>query len=193
VTLSVTFLTAWDAKAMQTEAFVPRGAHAALLTYEADPWPDEGGLPPALAAALAAGLCACGELVGRWFDNVPPPAPMRFLPAPRQNPLQHLRNALPFLEKTCPASLAVTRDPLCAEAFFDTGWTMQYQTLLVIPEGAQVPAGTALPALQTARDWRDFTALETIIALCAPAVDGDAALLACATAAVRSQDLPSKP
>jgi hypothetical protein len=56
MTVNIKFQYRWDEAAMQTETLLPRGAHAALLTYEADPWRDEGGLPPSLAACLAAGL-----------------------------------------------------------------------------------------------------------------------------------------
>jgi hypothetical protein len=181
MSLTVTVHYHWDEAAMQTEALRPRGAHAALLAYEADPWPDEGGLPPAFATALAAGLCACGEVAGRWFEDPPPPATARFLSAPPASVFQRLRDALPVTEKTWPASLALTTDPATAMAFFDTGWWMQYQMVAVLPDGRDEPDPAILAALRSRRDWRDFTGLNQIRALCAPAVDGDAAMIACAS------------
>jgi hypothetical protein len=179
----VAFLTEWDAARMQTAELRPRGAHALLLTFEADPPPADGGLPPALAAALATGLCARGIVAGRWFDTAPPPATARFLPAPARRPLRRLRDALPFVPKTWPADLALTSDPACAAAFFETGWSLQYQAMLVLPEDAGQHAEAALEALRTCRDWRGFADLPAVLALCAPAVDGDAVLLATATEA----------
>ena len=181
MSLRVTFLTEWDAAAMQTVELLPRGAPALLMTFESDPPAVDAGLPPALAAALAKGLCACGIVAGRWFDPGPPPSTARFLPAPSRRPLQRLRDALPFGPQSWQADLALTRDPACAAAFFATGWDLQYQAMLILDEAAQQPEA-ALAALRTARDWRDFADLPAVLALCAPAVDGDAVLLATPTA-----------
>jgi len=182
MSVRVMFLTDWDAAAMQTVDLLPRGAHALLLTFEADPPPEDAGLPPALTDALAKGLCACGVVAGRWFGTAPPPATARFLPAPSRRPLQRMRDALPFGPKTWPADLALTRDPACAAAFFETGWDLQNQALLVLRDDAAQKSKAALEALRTARDWRNFADLPAVLALCAPAVDGDAVLLATATA-----------
>jgi hypothetical protein len=160
---------------------LPRGAHAVLLTFEADPPPKESGLPPALAAALAAALCASGIVAARWFEAAPPPTTARFLPAPERGVLQRLRSLLP-LQETWPASLALTRDPACAAVFFETGWDLQYQAMLLLPEDAEQKSEAALAALRTTRDWRDFADLGTVLALCAPAVDGAAVLIACHSA-----------
>lgn len=187
MSLRAAFLAEWDAAAMQTEELLPRGAHALLLTFEADPPPYDAGLPPALAAALAAGLCACGVVAGRWFDSAPPPVTARFLPAPARRPLQRLRDALPFSPKTWPASLALTRDPNCAAAFFESGWDLQYQAMLILPEDAAQKSDAALTALRTTRDWRDFADLHAVLALCAPAVDGAAVLIASASAETLSK------
>jgi hypothetical protein len=179
----VTFLTEWDAAAMQTVELLPPGAHAELLTFEADPPPEDSSLPAGLAAALAAALCARGIVAARWFDSAPPPATARFLPAPPRHPLQRLRDSMPFAPKTWPASLALTRDPACAATFFETGWDLQYQSILLLPEDAGKETEGALEALRTTRDWRDFADLGAILALCAPAVDGGAILIATSTAA----------
>ena len=168
----VAFLTEWDARAMQTEDLLPRGAHALLLTFESAPPPDDAGLPPGL-----------GIVAGRWFETGPPPGNARFLPAPPRRPLQRVRDALPFAPKTWPADLALTRDPACAAAFFETGWDLQFQAMLILPEAAGEKSEPALAALRVTRDWRDFAGLSAVHALCAPAVDGDAVLFATATEA----------
>lgn len=75
----------WDGALMQTDDLCPRGSRAALLRYTIDPWPEEGGVPSAIAAAFARGLTKDWLVAGRWFDETLPGGDASFLPAPPRN------------------------------------------------------------------------------------------------------------
>jgi hypothetical protein len=163
VPLAVDILSAWDARRLQTRALHPRGAPALVLRWQETPPPDEPAVPAPVADALTRCLAAAGRLAFRTGM------------APR-GPLGRLLAGLPR------ARVALQADPRAALALFDFDWPQQGQAVLVIPAGADEAA--ALEALATRRDWSAAPLPAGTLALLAPIVDGDGAILAAASPAL---------
>lgn len=165
----------WDDAVMQTADVRPSGSHAALLNYVIDPWPEDGGLPADIAAALAEGLTRCGLVAGRWFDEDLPCNDVQFLPAPPRGLLKR------WVERAFsgrPADLILTRSPLIVGFLFDQGWWVRSQALLVLETVSEAGRDDVLQALRTLRDWSAFEFTPAVRALIAPGVDGEVVLVA---------------
>jgi hypothetical protein len=96
------------------------------------------------------------------------------IPAPDRDPI---RRAAEWLTTSWPADLVVTRSAVAAARLFEHEWDTQGQAVLVIEPHARNNE-PALEWLRQARDWRNFDPTPPVIALMAPIVDGDGALLA---------------
>ena len=173
----------WDDVLMQTADLHPAGSRAALLRYTVDPWPEDGGLPDTIAAALADGLTRSGLVAGRWFNDAPPSGDAQFLPAPSR---AFLQRAIERINLKQPADLVTTQSPGVVVQLLDQGWWMQFQALLLLDPDGQDQA-PALEALRTQQDWGSFAFAPSTWALVAPGVDGDVILIAAASGARLSE------
>jgi hypothetical protein len=165
----------WDPVLMRTEDFTPARGHAILLVWEIDPWPIDAGPPAELAGVIATALTELGEVAFRWAG--PPAWPhgeARMIPAPNRGPI---RLAADWLTRWPRPDLFVTRSAVAAAQLFELEWATQGQVVLVIEPHAR-NIEPALEWLREARDWRNFVPAPPVIALMAPIVDGDGALLA---------------
>ena len=174
----VGFAREWDGVLMRTATMRPRGSAAALLQYECDPWPDEGGLPLPIASAMAAGLTGCGLVAGCWPALCPAPDD-----AVRHDPPRHRFRARgvdhAFAAVACP--VVVTQSVAGVTALLEQGWSTQQQTLLLLDgdEGAE----RAAQVLGRLQDWTRFVFPPPAWVLVAPGVDGDVTLFAAASEA----------
>lgn len=175
--LTVRLHYSWSDAAMQTADGRPPGSHAALLQWT-DPAAVDAGLPPRLAAALAAALVDLGFVAFRWSGPAPWPASEATLfRAAHPGPL---RAALDRLTHRWPTDLILTRHAAAAAALFTHDWDDQGQAALLLPmPDFLTPA--LRHALATNRSWT-ATSLPLETALLTPAVDGAALLLATPTA-----------
>lgn len=170
----------WDHSRLQTVDLEPAQGFLALIRYELDPWPDEGGLPPSIASALAGCLTEHGIVAGRWFDSARVPAEAVLWPVATQN---FVRRAVERIRNSWPAPVVTTRAVPVVVELLDQGWDMQFQALLLLRKDGPADHSEAVRALSITRDWREFDFPEPVSALIAPGVDGDVILVATVTAA----------
>lgn len=166
----------WDEEREQTAHLRPTSSRAALLSWQPDPWPRDGGMPFEIALALGRALTGFGAVAARADPRDLPGGEARLVPAPRRSLLQHVRDRL---MRRRPDLLATTRAPAVAARLLDTGWAVQGQAVLVLSSGGD--AAPALEALRWRHDWRGFAVRPPVQALVMPAVDGAGALLAAAS------------
>lgn len=148
-----------------------------LVEYRLDPWPVDGGMPPQIAAPFADALIRCGLVAGRWFDHAPPKSAVQFLPGDRQ----FIRRIVRRMTGRWTGDLAITRSAATVMELIDRGWNMQFQILLVLDPNSSAPAEHALRALRQFGTWNGFALTSPVIALVAPGVDGDYAMVAADT------------
>ena len=164
----------WDGAGLRTSRLQPRGSVAALLSYELDPSPVDGGMPPIVAEAFGRALVKFGLIAGRWFSHSPPHGNVQFVPA-RYN---LLRRMIRPLTGEWGGDLVLSRSPAIASELFDQGWAMQFQLLLVLDPAGEAGFADAFTALRQVRHWDEYDLKWPALALVAPGVDGDFALLA---------------
>jgi hypothetical protein len=164
----------WDGAGLRTARLQPRGSIAALLSFELDPSAVDGGMPPMVAEAFGRALLKLGLIAGRWFSHSPPPGDVQFVPA-RYN---LLRRMIRPLTGEWVGDLVLTRSPAIAAELFDQGWAMQFQLLLVLDPAGDAGFADAFTALRQVRRWGEYDLKWPALALIAPGIDGDFALLA---------------
>jgi hypothetical protein len=79
------------------------------------------------------------------------------------------------------ADIAIVTNARDAMEMFEQDWPLQGQTILVLNKGAR--ADTAVDMLSRLRDWRGHRLPSGVSLLVAPAVDGDAIMIAAKTGA----------
>jgi hypothetical protein len=167
----------WDGALLQTDHLQPPGSSAALVEYRLDPSPVDGGMPPRVAAPFADALIHCGLVAGRWFERTPPQSAVQFLPGD----CRFIRRAIRRVTGRWAGDLAITHSAATVTELIDRGWNMQFQMLLVLDPESSAPAEHALRALRQFGTWNGFTLTPPVIALVAPGVDGDYAMVAADT------------
>jgi hypothetical protein len=167
----------WDGALLQTSHLQPPGSSAVLVEYRLDPWPVDGGMSPRVAGPFADALTRCGLVAGRWFDHAPPQSAVQFLPGDRQ----FIRRTLRRVTGRWAGDLAITHSAATVMELIDRGWNMQFQMLLVLDPKSSAPAEHALRALRQFGTWNGFALTPPVIALVAPGVDGDYAMVAADT------------
>ena len=170
--LTVEMRRRWDQNLLQTAETVPNGSHSRLLLWSAEPAPIDSGAPRDIAKAIARVLTDLGEVAFRWSgDPAWPPDEAQVIAAPERNRLARARD---WLTTSWPTDIVVTRSISATLQLFEHEWEMQGQVALVLdPQGdSREPA---YAALRDRRDWRNFALAPPVLALLAPAVDGDGA------------------
>jgi hypothetical protein len=174
VRLTVVMRRQWDEVLWRTAESTPAGSRSLLLEWRAEPEPVDSGAPREVAEVLARVMTEMGEVAFRWSgEAVWPEGAARVLPAPERN---LLARAADWLRTSWPADVVVTRSAAAAAHLFEHEWELQGQVALALDPDAGSPAA-ALEALRERRDWRSFVLAPPVVALLAPAVDGDGALL----------------
>jgi hypothetical protein len=164
----------WDSGVLQTARLQPRGSVAALLSYELDPSLVDSGMPPIVAEAFGRALPQFGMIAGYWFDHTPPEGDVQFLPAKHNL----VRRVIRRFTGKWGGDLVLTRSPATTAELLDQGWAMQFQLLLVLDPGCDAHFADAFTALRKVWRWDEYELKRPVIALIAPGVDGDFALLA---------------
>jgi len=160
----------WDAITQQTAETTPANCHSVLLEWRVEPPRVDAGVPGEIAEVIARVLTGLGEVAFRWSGERPwLQSEARVVPAPHRSLFERGSD---WLTTSWPTDLVVTRSIAAAAQLFEHDWEIQGQTALVIdPHGGA--AESAIAALQTRRDWRSFDMAAPVVALMAPAVDGD--------------------
>ena len=170
---------AWPGEALQLEALQPAGSHAVLLDWSWDSV--DAGVPPDVAAAVAAALVRIGSVAFRWAGEAPWPADRAVVM--RAPPRGMVRAALDRVTASGASDIVVTREADVVVDLFEHEWEMQGQAALVL-EAGQGLVEALREALATRRSWVDFELARPALVLVTPAVDGDGILLAAGSEAV---------
>jgi hypothetical protein len=174
--IRIEVLRQWDAKALQTAELTPDGSYAVLLDFQVDPLPEEAGLPPLIAKALAQGLVGCGSVAGRWFNPIEAvPLEATLFPAKKKGLLQ---NVVERISNDAAVPVIMTESDYAVIKLLEQGWSMQQQALLLFPFDTELALEEALATLGMNRHWNSASLPSSAQALIAPGVDGDYILIA---------------
>jgi hypothetical protein len=164
----------WDPRVEQTDEITPRAGCSILVAWQVDPPTTDAEVPPEMAACLAEALTSWGSVWFRWCGAPPAhEAGGRMIPAPQRDMLRRMTDRLAV---SWPIDVMVTRSPTLAVQCFQFEWDSQGQVVLVVDPLCDDTCAV-LAALRTRRNWQEFELSPPVIALLAPIVDGQGAIL----------------
>ena len=174
--LTVECYRSWDAALWQTDRERPLGAVAALVGWTAEPALVDGGPPVEIERIVSQVCAALGPVAFRLFFECDLSQSAIIVRAPRK---WVLARAWERMTRRWAADIAIVTNARDAMEMFEQDWPLQGQTVLVLDKGTR--ADTAVDMLSRLRDWRGHRLPSGVSLLVAPAVDGDAIMLAAKT------------
>jgi hypothetical protein len=174
--LTVECYRSWDAALWRTDKERPLGAVAALVGWTAEPARLDGGPPVEIERIVSQVCAALGSVAFRLFFDCDLSQSATIVRTPRK---WALARAWEGMTRRSAADIAIVTNARDAREMFEQGWPLQGQTALILEVDACVD--TAVDMLSRLRDWRGHRLPSGVSLLVAPAVDGDAIMLAAKT------------
>ena len=173
--LTVRLRHAWPHKLLQTEDLRPKDSSTLLLDWHTDGDVIESGVPPRMAKAIADALVDLGSVAFRWAGDCPWPADdADVIRAPKHG---FGRATVERIMGRWHYDLVLTRQAAVVVEMFAHDWEYQGQAALVFVAKQDFDEKVR-SELATRRKWGDFEFGSSTSVFLAPAVDGDAILVA---------------